>query len=101
MDAELFFDFHAAALALGKSPCGARRRTGGRVAGQAGDGRESCGQPPGGLDADAGRQPGEVLVDEPGTGQRTGVAPDAAFHVGGGEDFHGFIQLAFDLIAAD
>ena len=36
-------------------------------------------------------------MDESGAGQRAGVAPDAAFHVGRGEDFHGFIQLVVDL----
>jgi len=67
---------------------GAGFGAGRRVAGQTEDGLEAAGHAACRPDADSGGIPGHVFVDEPGTGQRAGMATDTAFHPHGAMDFH-------------
>jgi len=87
-DAESPLEKHAAAVTGHKGPC----RTGcgaGRIwAGKAVAGDKSGRQATRTLDSDTGMLPGDLTVNQTGTGQGTGMATNAAVHVRGRQDIH-------------
>lgn len=83
-DALLFADNDAASLPLTESSCRAGSNTGCRIAAEADECHKTGGESAGRMNADAGTGPGDLLVNQPGTSQRAGVATDAAVDFGGG-----------------
>ncbi len=87
-DTQGFLHDHPPALSLRVGPGRADRNAGGGKTGKARPGLKPRRQPPGRGDPDACRVPREKSVDQPGTGQRTGVTPDAPLHSRCRKDFH-------------
>ncbi len=84
-NAKAFFHDHTATFALGIGSSGADRNTGRRIAGKTGFGFEAGGQSTRRQDTYAGGVPGQALVHQTGTRQRTGMATDTALHSRGGQ----------------
>jgi hypothetical protein len=92
-DTMLLTNHNTASLPLAEGIGWTRGDTGRRIAAETDERHKAGRQTPGRVDANAGAGPGNLPVNQPGAGQRTGVATDTAVNSGGGQKFH---QLCFN-----
>ncbi len=83
-DTLLFTDDDPAPLALTESAGRAGSDTRRRVTAKADKGHETGGQPTGRMDTNTGAGPGNLLMNQPGAGQRTGMTANTTFDSRGG-----------------
>lgn len=87
-DAMFLTNHHTAPLPLAEGAGGTGGDAWSRITAKTDEGDKTGRQPAGGMDANTGAGPGNLSVNQPRTGQRTGVAPDTAVNSGGGKKFH-------------
>lgn len=83
-DALFFSNNDPASLPLTEGSGRAGSDTGGRITAKTDEGHKTSGQSAGRMDTNARTGPGNLLMNQPGTGQRAGVATDTAVNSGSG-----------------
>jgi hypothetical protein len=87
-DTMLLADHHTTSLPLAEGAGWTGGDARGRITAKTDEGDKTGRQSAGRVDANAGTGPGNLSVNQPRTGQRTGVTTDTAINSGSGKKFH-------------